>query len=269
MSYVEHKITVPEAFRDVFSQFYYAENNTEHSVTRTLVPSYQMFMIFIFGSDGRVFIQGPAIEKTAIEKCIVLGPVKRAFDYTLLTNTQLLVLSFKDDAFYRFFGTSADADRLPLDPNILVSDNCFTRLWESMQFMNGPAKRIRHILHFCTPYLKVQPLAAQQLLSLRGSVINPIKKIAADTHQSERSIQLHHKKYLGYSAKELARYDRFMKAIKMIQDKAMKATKENWFDIIDQCGYYDQSQLIKDFKYYIHLSPVKYIEMQRSICGIL
>jgi AraC-like DNA-binding protein len=265
MSYVEHKIPVPEAFRDVFSPFYYAENKTENSITRTLLPSYQTIMIFIFGNGAT--IQSPANEKMAIKKCIVLGPVKRAFNYTLLTNTQLLVLNFRDDAFYRFFGTAAPADNLPLDPNVLVSDNCFIRLWENIQFLDSPTKRIHHILHFCKPYLKAQPLAAQQLLSFRGSTISPIKKIAADSYQSERSIQLRHKKYLGYSAKELARYERFMKAIKMIQNKAMKATKENWFDIIDQCGYYDQSQLIKDFKHYLHLSPAKYIKVQCSICG--
>jgi len=44
------------------------------------------------------------------------------------------------------------------------------------------------------------------------------------------------------------------------------ATKEDWFTIIDHLGYYDQSHLINDFKYYLNLSPTKYIKFQQDIC---
>ncbi|HEY0298211.1 MAG TPA: AraC family transcriptional regulator [Arachidicoccus sp.] len=52
-----------------------------------------------------------------------------------------------------------------------------------------------------------------------------------------------------------------------MQSIASNAKKIDWFDIISECGYYDQSQLIHDFKHYINLSPVKYLSFQQDICN--
>jgi AraC-like DNA-binding protein len=41
----------------------------------------------------------------------------------------------------------------------------------------------------------------------------------------------------------------------------------DWFEVINECGYYDQSQLIHDFKHYINLSPAKYLKFQQDICN--
>ena len=90
---------------------------------------------------------------------------------------------------------------------------------------------------------------------------------ASQHHQSERNIQTIHKKHLGYSAKELNHYQRFLRAIELIQDIASKSSKIDWFKIINECGYYDQSQLIHDFKNYINLSPTKYLKFQQDICN--
>jgi len=39
--YNNFRISVPEEFEDVFSHFYFAENNTGQPLTKTLLPSYQ------------------------------------------------------------------------------------------------------------------------------------------------------------------------------------------------------------------------------------
>lgn len=46
-----------------------------------------------------------------------------------------------------------------------------------------------------------------------------------------------------------------------------KMRKEDWFTIINYCGYHDQSHLIKDFKHYLNLSPTKYLSIQQDICN--
>ncbi|MFC3161583.1 AraC family transcriptional regulator [Chryseobacterium arachidis] len=97
--------------------------------------------------------------------------------------------------------------------------------------------------------------------------LDKIKSVAALHNHTERNIQLYHKKYLGYSAKEINRYERFLNAVKFIQHNITLKNKVDWFEIVDKCGYYDQSQLIRDFKYYIDLSPTKYLEFQQAICN--
>lgn len=70
----------------------------------------------------------------------------------------------------------------------------------------------------------------------------------------------------GYSAKEISRHQRFLKAVELVQNMALSNSKADWFDVVNKCGYYDQSQLIHDFKHYTHLSPSKYLKFQQDIC---
>ncbi len=138
-----------------------------------------------------------------------------------------------------------------------MEENCFTNLWYELKKISSAFERVNFILEFCKPYLQSRNTAFEPLanFNVRDNILNPIKAVAAETHKSERNIQLNHKKYLGYSAKEINRYNRFLKAVEIIQNIALNSTKLDWFEVIDQCGYYDQSQLIHDFKHYINLSP--------------
>ena len=97
--------------------------------------------------------------------------------------------------------------------------------------------------------------------------LNPIKSIASQNNQTERNTQLIHQKHFGYSAKEYNRYIRFINAIALLDKIAFSNSKIDWFDVIVECGYYDQSQLIKDFKHFINLSPTKYLKFQQDICN--
>lgn len=263
--YLNYRIPVPDEFSEVFSHFYFAENMSEQSITKTLIPSFQTILIFSFGSNA--FIHSVENDKIEVNKCIVLGPIKKAFDYCLPPGTKILVANFKDDAFYRFFGSANIAENLPVDPDSLLDENCFTVLRDCISQLSDASDQVNYILAFCRPYLKERNVITQKLLKLNDSAYNPIKQVAEAENQSERAIQLTHKKNLGYSAKEIARYQRFLKAIEMIQHIATKATKDNWSEIVDECGYYDQSQLINDFKYFINLSPTKYLKLQRGICN--
>ncbi len=259
------RIAVSDEFQEVFSHFYFAENNSGETLTKKLLPSYQTIMIFSFGENALIHLQNA--ESIEVEKCIVLGPIKKAFDYSLPTGNRILVANFRDDAFYRFFGLAAVAENFPADPNSFLSENCFTALWNKISGIKEKEKQVSTILEFCRPYLRQQNPVAKQLIELQNTSYNPIKKVADDKKQSERAIQLTHKKHLGYSAKEITRYQRFLKAIEMMQDIACRASKDEWFEIVGECGYYDQSQLINDFKHYMNLTPSRYLKLQCSICS--
>jgi AraC-like DNA-binding protein len=255
------KLPVPAAFKDIISHFYFAENKGDKPLAKTLLPNFQTILIFSFGKAASLISQqGTSI---TIEKCLVVGPIKQAFDYTLSPGAEILVVNFKDDAFYRFFG---NAVHLPVNPDELLADNCFTGVWFALQKMDTAAERANFILEFCKPYLRNRNTTAGLLTQLKDDALNPIKVVAEQTQQTERNVQLHHKKYFGYSAKEINRYQRFIKAVEIIQRMATTGTKADWFEVIDQCGYYDQSQLIHDFRHFVNLSPTKFLQFQQDIC---
>ncbi|MDM1296317.1 AraC family transcriptional regulator [Sphingobacterium sp. N143] len=262
--YTSYRLTVSAEFSEVFSHFYFAGNSSSQPQTNTLIPSFQTVMVFNFGAKAVLNSrQGREVE---MDKCIVLGPIKSAFQYTLPPGSQILVANFKADAFYRFFGSAYLSDKEPINPDAAMDENCFTHLWSQLNTIPSVSAKVNCILDFCKPYLQAQHTISALLTTFESDSESIIKSIAQTTGQSERNIQLLHKKYFGYTAKEMNRYRRFLKAIQLIQEFVMSKNKVDWSDVIGICGYYDQSQLIHDFKHFIHLSPKSYLKFQQDIC---
>jgi AraC-like DNA-binding protein len=264
----EHKnnfrIAVPTDYKEIFSHFYFSNNRSSETVFKTLSPTFQTILVFNFGAKSTLYTKHNT--EIDIDKCLVLGPIKQAFDYSLSPNAEILVASFKDDAFYRFFGNASVAEHLPMNPDELLNENCFTALWAELIKINDINNRVTYFLDFCKPYLRHRNLIAEKLSVFKEDNLDAIKSIAGELNQTERNIQLNYKKYFGYTAKEINRYQRFLKAIELLQNIASTSTKIDWFAVINECGYYDQSQLIHDFKHYINLSPTKYLRFQQEIC---
>ncbi|WP_347217542.1 helix-turn-helix domain-containing protein [Chryseobacterium sp.] len=263
-TYHHYRLPVPNEFETVFSHFYFAENNSTSSITKTLLPSFQTIMVFNFGTKARLV--SSAQSEIEVDKCIVLGPIKSAFEYTLIPGAQILVANFKDDAFYRFFGQAFLSDHLPIHPDEAMEENCFTYLWHQLNNIPNISDKVDCILDFCRPYLKLQDTTSALLANFKDDTLNPIKSIAEETGQTERNVQLMHKKHFGYSAKEVSRYKRFVKAIRQIEQVLLSSKNVDWFEIVNECGYYDQSQLIHDFKHFINLSPKNFVRFQQDIC---
>ncbi|WP_246229296.1 AraC family transcriptional regulator [Sphingobacterium shayense] len=258
------RIAVPADFQNVFCHFYLAVNNSEVPITKTLLPSYQSIVLFNFGTE--ITLYSDQNVHIRVNKCIVMGPIKKGFDYSLPPDSEILVATFKGDAFYRFFGNASITGTLSLNPDELLGGNCFTELWTDLDKINDAAEKVNYILEYCRPFLRQRNPIAEQIINFKRQNLSPIKSIAKNQNQTERNIQIKHKKYLGYSAKELNRYRRFIRTIKLIQNIVSESKQVDWFQIIDECGYYDQSQLINDFQYYIKLTPKKYLKFQQDIC---
>ncbi|AKK71729.1 DNA-binding protein [Chryseobacterium sp. P1-3] len=263
--YHECKITVPEEFENIFTHFYFAENISPNPVTKTLLPTYQTILLFCFGEKAMMTTRENI--NLHVDQCMVFGPVRQAFDYTLPSKTSILVANFKQDAFFRFFGKFPPENKSAVHPDQLLKENCFTDLWHQLADISSPQDRVHHILDFCRPYLQAQDPTGLLLSHFGNNQLNPIKVIAEQTQQTERNIQRKQKEQFGYSVKEINRYYRFLKAIKIIEEETGKQNKIQWFYIIEQCGYYDQSQLIHDFKHFLHISPAQYLKFQQAICN--
>ena len=262
--YVSLRIPVSEEYEAIFSHLYYAENISSDTISKTYFPSYQTLLAFNFGNSVTLTTENNT--ELTVDRCVVLGPVKKQFIYTLPPKSSILVANFKDDAFYRFFGHAAVAEKLPLHPDELVNKDCFTYVWTELSKMSDIYDRVDFILNFCKTHLRERSTIAEKLANHTDENQSPIKYVANQQNQTERNIQHQHKKYFGYSAKEFSRYQRFIKAVQIIQNTLSSSNKVDWFEVIDQCGYYDQSQLIRDFKQYLNSSPTQYLKFQQDIC---
>jgi AraC-like DNA-binding protein len=263
--YNSFRIAVPEDHQQFFTHFYFAENNSKEIVTKTLIPSYQTVLLFNFGP--KAYLSTKHNDKTTLENCLILGPIKQSFDYSLPPDASILVANFKDGAFYRFFKLTVTLGNQPLNPDDLLKSNCFNDLWNELQPIANVSDKVDRLLNFSASYIQPRNNIIERLTTLKSKTVNPIKAVAMENGQTERNLQLNHKKYFGYSAKELNRYQRFLDAILLIQKIAVETKKINWMQVVNECGYYDQSQLIHDFKHYTGLTPTKYLKLQSQICN--
>ncbi|OMP75544.1 MULTISPECIES: AraC family transcriptional regulator [unclassified Chitinophaga] len=254
--YISMRIAVPPTWEQVFSHFYYAANLSRVPVEKHLLPAFQSIMAFNFGPP--VPLEYGNEQFLPIEKTLVLGPVKKSMKYTMPAGSRILVANFKDDAFYRFFGKPLQ--HYLTDPDKLIQTHCFADLWQELNGIEDPALQVEKLLDFSGLYLCERDPAAANIIE-NGFNDNP-KQIAEKTAQSERTVQLNYKKYLGFSSKEVNRYQRFQKAIGMLEP----GKTPDWFEVMEECGYYDQSHLIKDFTHYVGMSPQVYWQLQDVMC---
>lgn len=259
-SYISTRIAVPEQWEPIFSHFYYAANNGVTPVQKQLLPTFQSIMAFNFGPP--VSLQYGNASFLPIEKTLVIGPIKQSMLYTMKPGSKILVANFRHDAFYRFFGQALQ--QYLTDPDQLINTHCFAELHEQLCQIESVEEQVVKLLDFAGAYIRERDPASAYIIAdgLEDGPVNPVKLIAAKSAQSERTIQLNYKKYLGFSAKEMARYQRFQKAIAMV----VPGEVPDWFEIIDACGYYDQSHLIHDFTHYVGVSPQVYVQMQDVMC---
>lgn len=265
--YITGHIAVPEEWDEVFDPFYYAANYQQEAVRKKLSPTFQTILIFNFGAPG-VFYLSPD-EPLTVEKSMVIGPIKLSHDYVLYPGTDLLIANFKLDAFYRFFGRHLQSyTDFMQHPDELLGDHCFSNLWQELKRLPDMQQRVNRLLDFSAAYLLERDKGSEDIVagSDPDGVISPIKEIAGKQGQSERSIQLKYKKYLGYSAKEISRYQRYKKALAWLQERAAQGGDIDWFEMIHEFGYYDQSHLIHDFNHFLGVSPAQFLKLQSSIC---
>jgi len=228
-----------------------------------LSPNLEMMLIFNFGKPVHIsFADEP--DGLEIHKAAVIGPLRKMLNYELLPESNLIVVVFNADGFYRLF--QLPMDRLggePVtDPDELLQTTGFLDLWTIMNDAPSLSGKIELLKVYATAFIKEAESASTPLLHsipyFNNPSIQPVRAIAMDADLSERTIQLRFKKYLGYSPKELLRFLRFKQIIAHILNNENREV--DWYGLIEEFGYHDQSHLIKDFHHYLGTTPLKFIK---------
>jgi AraC-like DNA-binding protein len=90
-----------------------------------------------------------------------------------------------------------------------------------------------------------------------------IRDVARDAGLSQRRFIQLFAREVGMSPKLFCRVRRFRQALETVRQTAAP----DWGRVAVDCGYYDQSHLIHDFRSFSNLSPTEYVR-QRSECAM-
>lgn len=261
----EQFILPPPALQDVIQ--YVVLLSVEEGggpVVRTLLPTFQVVLLINLGPPAYLWHEQPgltpALPMTGIQ---VTAPLKRPLHYRLEAGTQLMAINFTLDGFYRLFHVPAEAlTQVLTDPDELVAHWPFAQLWQQLAQLAGPTALMHALVAFCLPRLQAREGAQAELMAHLPLLathrhLNPLKAMAAATHASERTLQQRFQKYLGFSVKEATRFLRFRRLLGQLPAKPGAEPRPDWFQLLEQHGYYDQSHLIHDFAHFLQQSPTQ------------
>ena len=99
-------------------------------------------------------------------------------------------------------------------------------------------------------------------LILRAGGCLSIDTLARETGINSRKLDRTFNTRVGLAPKTLCRIVRFQKAFKMIE---RQKSSPDWVRIALDCGYYDQSHFIKEFKAFAGREPASYLAEQNTI----
>lgn len=233
-----------------------------------LSPNLEMMLIFNFGAPVRVSFGKEIVGDWKVERVAAIGPLRKMLNYELLPGADIIVTVFNPDGFYRLFQLPMNEMGEPdiIDPDQLLNITGFNELWEVLNSLPLLSDRIALLKAYAHAFVRDAEEAVFPLVEgipyFHNPMIQPVRAIASDANLSERTIQLRFKKYLGFSPKELLRFLRFKQVINGILEK--ESTEVDWYELVNQYGYHDQSHLIKDFQHYLGTTPQKFI---REIAG--
>lgn len=270
--YIGENVEVDERLKNVINRFYYVSaHEIDTAIAYHYPPSLEMMIIFNFGPTIHCSFGENKTYDHSLEKIGVIGPLRKIMNYQLEPGSELLVLPFVFDGFYRFLSLSIEglSEGKLSESEVTRYNSSLERIWEALAGLPTNAERVVWMSDYLIKHLNPSSEGALPLLDAipyLNSAFNPVKVIAQDYDVSERTIQKRFKKYTGYSPKELIRFLRFKQIITYISGKELKDI--DWFEIIYKFDYHDQSHLSKDFKYFTGVSPSKFASqnLQRNFC---
>ncbi len=259
----------------VFSHFYCVQQAADAlPIRQQLLPNYEMLLAFNFGPAIPVWL-GDAHQ--LIRQTAVLGPLQRTLVYELPAGADLIVVNFTLNGFYRLWGRALHRPKALELPNAdaVFDVDSLAVLWRQLASLTALPDRLRTFSAYALTHLSPVDAVTRSLLDyapLFGqTAVDPIKAVAQTNQVSVRSIQARLKTQVGFSAKELVRFLRFKQVLSVLMQR--NATEQatipvDWLALVLRFGYHDQSHLIKDFRYFLGITPRQFIRQlaQGEVC---
>ena len=186
------------------------------------------------------------------------GPSQRFRRFTVNQNFGMFgvyLYPFAVSRFFRCEGTEVKDQMIDL-PSLLGSEA--NGLEEQMMLASDNTIRLRIVTEFLERKLdgvrEEQPgvfAAIKHIIKTCG--VTRVEELASQSCQSPRQFERNFKRFSGFSPKLFSRIIRFQTALAEYNNKSKSLT-----EIAYQCGYYDQSHFIQDFKEFSGHSPREY-----------
>jgi AraC-like DNA-binding protein len=195
---------------------------------------------------------------------VVSGAYRQSFVIDTREHASIIGVHFKPGGAFPFLGAEASelAD-MHVDLEALWGKSAIElreRLCEARSSAEKFVLLEKALLsHLCRPLERHYAVRFALDTFGRSDPDPAVRDVARDAGLSQRRFIQVFSREVGMSPKLFCRVRRFQQTLETVR----QSTSPNWARLAVDCGYYDQSHLIHDFRFFSNLSPTEYIR-QRS-----
>ncbi len=264
MQYRERRVRPPlDGFLECF-WFLQGEAAPEERQVQRIVPDGCLEMIVHLGDPfaritpgGRPERQEPSFLVGQMTGCLLVRPGARVDTFGA---------RFRPGGLTAFLSAPADELTDRFTPLPLLWGGAARRLEEALGEARGDEERVRVAERFfrglldrgrgCDPALRE---AVGEILGRRGQV--DLAGLSRRAGLGERQLERRFRTAVGVAPKLLCRMVRFQEVLRRLQDPGPLS----WVEIALDCGYFDQSHLIRDFRAFAGAAPARYLGFETEL----
>jgi AraC-like DNA-binding protein len=243
--------------------FYYAGYNPEHSVDR-LLPDGEVQIIFDLTDYPKYIYDNDSLKE--IQSCQnVWFSGFRTEPITIPSGkeSEMLIVQFKKGRAFPFLIEPMQyLTNFVVDAELVISRemlNIRERLLEISNLFLKFQVLEKLLLKIYLTKLSENPFVDFAISTIIEAPNQySIKTISDKIGYSQKHVIKLFKEHVGVSPKEFLKVIRFQKAIQQIENQIMV----DWSQIAYDCGFYDQSHFIADFKNFSGFTPSEYIKQK-------
>lgn len=251
---------------DFVDNFWHYEGYQAEHVNERILPTGTMELVInLLEDELRIYDAEHPDRCSRYSGAVVSGAYWKGFVSDTREEAFIMGIHFKPGGAFPFFGVPADElAEMHVDLETLWGSSA-RRLRERLYEAPAPDERF-HLLEEALIDHLFRPLEHHYAISaaledLARHVDATVRDIARNTGLSERRFIQVFKSEVGVTPKLFSRVQRFQRARAIIHGQEKTA---DWSDIAIECGYFDQSHLIRDFQEFSGISPAAYLRQYRS-----
>ena len=245
------------------SFFYYSGYQPEHMVDRFL-PDGNIQMIFDFTDYPKYIYDNHTLKEIQACKNVWFSGF-RTEPITIPSGkeSEMLIVVFRKGRSYPFVYEPLHVlTNVVVDAELVLKNNILD-LREALMEQPTPELKFAllesELMNHYNNEMAVNPFvdyAISEILSTPHHL--SLKALYDKVGYSQKHLIKLFKDHVGVTPKEFLKVIRFQKAILELENFG----SVNWIGIADECGFYDQSHFIADFKNYSGFTPKEYMELK-------
>lgn len=229
---------------------------------------------FTFYLGERINSFGSNNDSSYKDQAVVTGQISSFFDVVPQGKIRLITIVFKPFGAKPFF----DFPIFEIQNNIIPIKDINNKEWLDLENRLGDCVDNKSIVS-CLENNLLKKLEKNTLFNSYSSINNErimlainriddskgtinIKDLSSLACLSDKQFNRIFADYVGMNPKNFLRIIRYQSVLLKLQNSNIKATKAvDFLDLVYDCGYYDQSHLINNFKEFTGYTPKEYIKL--------